>query len=36
MIGQLEVRGSSDIESGALHPPMLTPSPDDSEHSHTH
>lgn len=36
MIGQLEVSGNSDIESGALHPPMLTPSPDDSEHSHTH
>ena len=36
MIGQLEVRSDADAESGGLHPPMLTPSPDDSEHAHTH
>lgn len=36
MIGQLEVRSNSDAESGAIHPPMLTPSSDESEHAHTH
>lgn len=36
MVGKLEVRSDSDTESGGLHPPMLTPSPDDSEHSHAH
>ncbi|MBT62765.1 MAG: hypothetical protein CML13_06090 [Puniceicoccaceae bacterium] len=36
MVGKLEVRSDTDAESGGLHPPMLTPSPDDSEHSHAH